>query len=65
MSKLYSLDTYREVIKEMSKNDALDGIELKSQEDLDVHFNNIEQVKQDKVNLPKYKSMFDNTDDVS
>ena len=65
MGKLYSLDTYREVIKEMPKSEALNGIGLNSQEDLDVHFKNIEQVKQDKEYFPQYKSIFNNTDDVS
>lgn len=45
MSKVYSLDTYREARKLMTKDEALNGIVLENQEDLDIHFNNIEIAK--------------------
>ena len=63
MNKLYSLDTYRECIKTMTKEEALSGIVLESQEDLDTHFKNIEIVENDKVK--PYKSLFNYQDDIS
>ena len=63
MSKVYSLDTYRECIKTMTKEEALSGIELKNQDDLDVHFKNIQIVENDKIK--HYKSLFNYQDDIS
>ena len=63
MSKLYSLDTYRECIKDMPKTEALAGIILENQEDLDVHYKNIEIVKADKIK--PYQSLFSYQDDIS
>ena len=66
MNKVYSLDTYRKIRTKMSKTEALNSIVLDSQEDLDVHFENIEHLKNEPAE--KYMSIFNRDlyqDDIS
>lgn len=47
MGKVYSLDTYREFKKKVPKQSALQGIEIKDQEGLDMHYKNIEIIQEE------------------
>lgn len=44
MNKVYSLDTYRDLKKTKTKEEALNGIKIATQEDLDNHYKNIETI---------------------